>query len=168
MKTLIAYATRQGSTERSARALAEALAKADGREVAVKDARAVGQRDIEAFDSFVVGSSIMAGQWKGSAKRLCRKLAMTDKPVAVFVSAGGVINGPRPGDGQPTEPKPLAEREAEAIKLFVEPVVGQIGVAPCAVAAFGGRMTMFGRQMFDSWDGARVAAWAAELVEALK
>lgn len=169
MKTLIAYATRYGSTARSAELLAEVIGKAGVNDVTVMDARKVNRAKIAEFDAFVVGSSIAMGRWKGSAKRLLPKLATTGKPVAVFVTAGGVLSGRDPGS-DPAAPvtKPLEQRESEAIERYLRPATSAAGLKPVAEAAFGGRMAMFGKEQFDNWDGQRIKSWGSDLAEKLR
>lgn len=172
MKIFIAYATRWGSTAKSAGLLADEL-KARGHETLAADARGyggiLGGRPLDGYDAYVLGSSVAAGQWKGAAKRLLPKLARTGKPVAVFVSAGGVIHGREPGsdpDAPPTEP--LEARVAKAVALYIDGPCAKAGLKPASAAAFGGRMAMFGKEMFDSWDPEPIKAWAAELDGILK
>jgi len=167
MKLLVAWATRQGSTRASAIVLARAISELPGIEAEERNAARVGTGDLSAYDGFVVGSSIMAGMWKGSAKRLVAKLGKAGKSVAVFVSAGGVLNGKKPGAAPDAPPEgTIPERQAEAVALFLDPVLAKLGVRPVAKTAFGGRMTMFGKLMFDSWDADLVKAWAPELAKA--
>ena len=140
MKLLVAWATRQGSTRASAVVLARALSALPGIEAEERDAARVGSRDFAAYDGFVVGSSIAAGMWKGSAKRLVAKLGKAGKPVAVFASAGGVMTGRKPGSAPDAPPEgSIAERQAQAVKLYVDPVLAKLGVTPVAKSAFGGR-----------------------------
>jgi len=169
MKTLIAYATRYGSTTRTAGLLAEVIGKAAANDVTVMDARKVSRATIEGFDAFVVGSSIAMGRWKGSAKKLLPKLAATGKPVAVFVTAGGALSGREPGS-DPTAPvtKPLEQREGEAIERYLRPAAEAAGLKPVAEAAFGGRMVMFGKEQFDNWEGERIKAWGSTLASKLR
>jgi len=168
MKTCITYGTRWGSTRKTAELLAVCLREADGRQVDVVDARNLGRKKLALYDGFIVGSSIAAGMWKGAPKRLLKTLAGLGKPVAVFVSAGGVIYGRAP-DSAPDAPATgtLAEREAKAIGLYIEPVCGKAGLKPVATAAFGGRMSMFGKEKFDSWDAEPIRAWAGKLTGVL-
>lgn len=169
MKTLIAYSTRWGSTAKTARLVADTLKEADGRDVEVLDARKVGRRELEAYDAFVVGSSIAAGQWKGPARRLLARLAAAGKPTAVFVTAAGVLSGKEPGS-DPDAPAQgtLAERQAKAVGLYVDPAAAKAGLEPVAKSAFGGRMAFFGKVMIDNWEAEPVAAWSRELAARLR
>lgn len=169
MKTLIAYATRYGSTTRTAELLAEVLGEAEANDVTLMDARKASRARMEDFDAFVVGSSIAMGRWKGSAKKLLPRFAATGKPVAVFVTAGGVLSGREPGsDPEIPVTKPLEQRESEAIERYLRPAVEAAGLRPVAEAAFGGRMAMFGKEQFDNWDGERIRAWGSILAGKLR
>jgi menaquinone-dependent protoporphyrinogen IX oxidase len=167
MKTLVIYGTRRGSTARSAELIAETLrgAKVDAKAI---DARRARRRILDEADSFVLGSSIAMGRWKGSARRLLPRLAACGKPTAVFVTAAGTLSGMKPGEesrGTVTTVAPAGV--SEAISKYIDPVVTEAGLHPVAVAAFGGRMAMFGREFVNNWDGQSVASWAAGLPRVL-
>ena len=168
MKTCIAYGTRWGSTRKTAELLAVCLRDADGRQVDVVDSGKLGSRQLSSYDNFIIGSSIAAGMWKGGPKRLLKKLAGLGKMVAVFVTAGGVIHGQEPGS-VPDAPAvgTLAEREAKAIGLYIDPACEKAGLKPVAKSAFGGKMSMFGKERFDSWDAEPIRGWAAVLAGVL-
>ncbi len=156
-------------TERTARLIAETLKEADGREAHVLDARKVGAKLIAEYESFVVGSSIAAGQWKGPARRLLARLAAAGKPTAVFVTAAGVLSGKKPGSAPDAPPEgTLAERQAKAVGLYVDPAAAKAGLEPVAKSAFGGRMAFFGKVMIDNWEAEPVTAWARELAGLLR
>ena len=168
MNTLIAYGTRKGASRRTAELIAETLTKVDGRSCVVLDAARVGRNELTSADSIVIGSSIAIGRWKPSAKRLLRKAAATGKPVAVFVSAAGMLSGKDPSDPDAELKGTLAEREAEAMAKYIDPIAAKAGVRPVAQAAFGGRMEMFCKVMFDNWDPEPITAWATDLAGKLR
>jgi menaquinone-dependent protoporphyrinogen IX oxidase len=166
MKILVTYGTRWGATEKTARLMADVINQSGTHSAEAISAARVAARSLAAFDAFVVGSSIAAGQWKGSAKRMVHKLAGTGKPVAAFVCAAGVLSPPKaeaPGETPP--PSTLAEREAQAVALYVDTVCAKAGLDPVAKGAFGGKMTMFGKVIIDNWDAEPVKAWTRDLVE---
>jgi len=169
MKTLVIYGTRYGSTTRSAELVAETLRSQQGVEAEVVDARRVRRQKLASSDSFVLGSSIAMGRWKGSARRMLRRLAATGRPTALFITAAGVLSGKKPGDpeGAPVT-STIQEREAEAIAKYIDPVVPPTGLKPASVAVFGGRMAFFGKEVVNNWDGERVRAWAERLPELLR
>lgn len=51
---------------------------------------------------------------------------------------------------------------------YIDPVAAKTGVRPVAQAAFGGRMEMFGKVMFDNWDPEPITAWATDLAGKLR
>ena len=169
MKTLIVYATRYGSTAKTAALIAQVLTESDGREVTVLEARKTGKAALASCDNLVIGSSIAMGRWKGSAKRLAVKAGRSGKPLAIFVSAAGVLSGKEPGS-DPAAPvtSSLEEREAKAIAQYIEPLVQAAGLAPVSKAAFGGRMVFFGKETLANWDGDRIRAWAKDLAPRLR
>lgn len=164
MKILVAYGTRWGATEKTARIVADTINQSGRHSAELCAAAKVKSGQLGAFDAYVVGSSIAAGQWKGSAKRLVRKLAGTGKPTAAFVCAAGVLN---PSSDTAAPVTTLAEREAKAIGLYVDPVCEKNGLAPLAKGAFGGKMTMFGKVIIDNWEAEPVRAWTQTLLASL-
>jgi hypothetical protein len=73
----------------------------------------------------------------------------SDKKIAFFVCSGDA------GD---------AAKDEEAKVKFIETVLANYpNVKPVATEAFGGRMKMLGRTIFDNIDLAKVEAWAEEL-----
>jgi hypothetical protein len=169
MKTLVIYATRWGSTRRSAELIAETLRGKPGASADVAAASGTGGKKLGGYDSFVLGTSIAMGRWKGSGRRMLAKLAAAGRPTALFVTAAGFLTGKNPGDPEdaPVTATP-AEIEAAAIAKYVEPVVPPTGLKPVSVRAFGGRMVMFGKELVSNWDGGAIAAWAATLPGLLK
>ncbi len=169
MKALVIYATRYGSTRRSAELIAETLRGRPGWSVDVADARGVNRRKLAAYEGFVLGSSIAMGRWKGSGRRMLSKLAATGRPTALFVTAAGFLTGKNPGDPEDVPvTKTPAEIEAGAIAKYVDPVVPATGLKPASVRAFGGRMVIFGKEMVSNWDRDAIAAWALTLPDLLK
>jgi menaquinone-dependent protoporphyrinogen oxidase len=126
-KVLIAFASKHGATEEIAVRISRAL-HASGLAADLRSAEDVD--DLPAYDAFVIGSAVYAGQWRKEAAELLEsgEPALSDKPVWLFSS------GPT-GEGDPatlmngwTLPeslKPVAER-----------------IAPEDIAFFGGKLDM--------------------------
>jgi menaquinone-dependent protoporphyrinogen oxidase len=70
-KTLIIYATRNGTTARAAGILAERLAG----EVELAEIGKSAEPDIASFDTVLVGGSIRAGRLHKDVRKLCEKHA---------------------------------------------------------------------------------------------
>jgi menaquinone-dependent protoporphyrinogen oxidase len=83
MRILVAYASKHGSTEEVARAIAARLREA-GHEIDVRDAAVV--TDLDAYDAVVVGGSLYMGRWHADARTFLRRhrAALEACPLAVF------------------------------------------------------------------------------------
>ena len=89
---LVAYATKYGSTQEVAEAVAAAL-RESGLTVAVQPAREV--RTLEGYDAVVLGAALYMYKWhKDALSFLSRhRKALAERPVAVF--ALGPVHAPR-------------------------------------------------------------------------
>ena len=119
---LVAYATKKGSTQEVAEAVAEVL-RERGLEVELRAAREV--EDVSAYAGVVVGGALYTGRWHRDARRLLRRhrAALATLPVAVFAM------GPKTA-----EPNDLA-RAREQLDRHLNKVPE---VEPVAVGIFGG------------------------------
>lgn len=83
MKTLIAYASKYGTTRDCAARLKELL----GPDTELADLNAAPKTDVSGYDRVVVGSSIYMGKLQKSARNFCKKnsAALQQKRVAFFV-----------------------------------------------------------------------------------
>jgi menaquinone-dependent protoporphyrinogen oxidase len=162
-RTLVAYASRHGSTAEIAQAIAATLAER-GLQAEARPARDV--REISGYDLVIVGSAVYMNKWQGDAvdflKRFERPLATL--PVWLFSS------GPTGG---------TAEAEAKVRELVAAqpPAPGEAGKRAARIgvrghATFGGRVddTMTG--LLERWmprgdwrDQEQVRAWAEAVAE---
>jgi menaquinone-dependent protoporphyrinogen oxidase len=126
MKVLVAYASKRGSTEEIAAAVAETL-RDSGLEVECVESGEVD--DLAPYDAVVLGSAVYVKRWRGEAKRFLRKhgKALAEMPVWVF-SSGPV--------GDPDEPQDPSWLEPPRIVKTVE----KLGVREHVV--FGGRVPL--------------------------
>jgi menaquinone-dependent protoporphyrinogen oxidase len=123
MNVLVAYASKRGSTEEIAGAVAQTL-RDGGAEVDCLSASDVD--DLDRYDAVVLGSAVYMRRWRGDARRFLRKhaKALARRPFWVF-SSGPV--------GQPGEENP-AWLEPRKIIAQAE----RLGVREHVV--FGGRV----------------------------
>ena len=89
---LVAYATKNGSTQQVADAIAETIRSAGAR-VDCLPARGV-RKTIDAFDLVVVGAPLYSGRWHRDAHRFLKRHRRELPAVAVFAM------GPRSGDAE--------------------------------------------------------------------
>jgi len=140
---LVAHATKRGSTQEVAEAVAAAL-RERGLDVEVEPAARV--EDVRAYDGVVIGGALYRGRWHRGARRLLKRqhAALATRPVAVF----GM--GPRRN-----EDEAFARSRGQ-----LERALGSVvDVRPSAVAVFGGVDREKGVDLRD-WDAIR--AWADE------
>lgn len=161
---LVAYATRMGSTEEVAQAIAEALREA-GLEAETQPAKLV--RDLAGYDAVVLGAPLYFFRWHKDARRFLRRhrRALQELPVAIFAL----------GPTEDTEEHWQGAREHLDKALAEAP-----WLSPVAVEVFGGRfeqarlwfpfslLPAMGEMPEDDlrdWDAIR--AWARDLAEKL-
>ncbi len=147
-KTLIAYETKGGATEESARKIADVLRSKYRLEVDLVDLKKQNVDDCSKYQNIIIGGGVRAGKVYDKALK-CLENDYTGKKVAFFVSSGDA--------GDP-------EKYAKAKTKFVENVLANYpNVKPVSTEAFGGRMKILGRTVLDNIDLAKVEVWAEEL-----
>jgi menaquinone-dependent protoporphyrinogen oxidase len=149
-KFLVAFATKNGSTEEVAGAIAETLSAAGW---SVDLCRASEMRaSVATWDLVVLGAPIYSGRWHRDARRFLKRHRdeLGEIPVAVF----GM--GPRSGDEDAWQRSRDQLNRALAKGSWLRPVT---------IAVFGGvdppRSRGAGRRDLRDWEAIR--AWAAEL-----
>ena len=149
-KTLVAYASKSGATEESARKIADVLRSKFQLEVNFVDLSVQNISDCSQYQNIVVGGGVRAGKVYGKALK-CLENDFTNKKVAFFVSAGQAGN---------------PETYEKAKLKFAENTLAKYpNIKPVSWEAFGGRMSILGKKIFDTIDLAKVGAWAEELGE---
>ena len=147
-RTLIAYETKGGATEESARKIADVLRSKYQLEVDLVDLKKQNISDCSQYHNIVIGGGVRGGKVYHKALK-CLENDFSGKKVAFFVSSGDA--------GDP-------EKYQQAKIKYVENVLANYpNVKPVATEAFGGRMKILGRTVWDNTDLARVEAWAEEL-----
>jgi len=147
-KTLIAYETKGGATEESARKIAEVLRSKFQLEVDLVDLKEQKAPDCAQYQNIVIGGGVRAGKVYSKALK-CLENDYRGKKAAFFVSSGNA--------GDP-------EKYQQAKVKFVENVLANYpNVKPVSTEAFGGRRKILGKTVFDNLDIAKVEAWADEL-----
>ena len=121
-KTLIAYASKHGSTQEVAEQMAETL-RGGGLDADVRPAASVV--DVAAYDAVVIGGALYMGHWHRDARRLLDRLGeeLRERPVFVF------------GMG----PMDLEQKSVEGARKQVDHALAKVpDVKPVSVAIFGG------------------------------
>lgn len=120
---LVAYATRYGSTQEIAEAVAATL-RESGLEVDIQPMRKV--RTLEGFRASVLGAPLYIGRWHKDARRFLSRHqeALTQRPVAIFTL------GPTQSD----------EKEWEGVHVQLDQELAKYPwLTPVALELFGGK-----------------------------
>lgn len=153
-KTLVLYATRRGASANTAELIGKVLNDKYSYEVDVFNINDKKEINLTKYNNIIFGSSIVMGKWKGNIKRYLKKQDLSDKMTAVFVTAGGTLN---------ELPDDRESGVKNAVKMYIDPVMVEIGVNPVSKTAFGGRFELFGKLYFDNWNKDDIEKWAEEL-----
>jgi len=147
-KTLIAYETKGGATEESSRKIADVLRSKYQLDVDLVDLTEQKVNDLSQYSNVVVGAGVRAGKVYSKALKFLEN-DFSGKKVAFFVSCGQ--------GGDP------AKCENAKVKFAEDTLSRYPKVNAIAWEAFGGKMTILGKKVFDNLDLARVEVWAEEL-----
>jgi menaquinone-dependent protoporphyrinogen IX oxidase len=148
-KTLIAYETKQGASEETARKIAEILRAKFQLEVDLVDLDEQKVTDLGQYRNVVVGGGVRMGRVYSKATKFLEN-DFTGKRVAFFASSAW---GGTPG-----------EYHDNAKKRFVENTLAKYPNIPVvSKEAFGGKIIYFKKRMVNNVDLAKAEAWALEL-----
>jgi menaquinone-dependent protoporphyrinogen oxidase len=152
---LVAYTTNSGTTEETARTIADELCK-DGTRVDVRRLEEV--TSLDAYTAAVIGAPMILG-WHRAAANFVKKneQALSRMPVAYFITAMSLTSPdgkPVPGAPVFVDPglaKPpknpgrlgLKERYTAVSNYASQPLNAAPGVKPVSVGIFGGKLEMY-------------------------
>ena len=147
-KTLIAYITKGGATEESARKIADVLRSKYQLEVDLVDLKEQKIPDLTPYQNIVVGGGVRGGRVYGKALKFLEN-DLSGKNVAFFVSSTWA--------GTP------GSYENAKVRFVEKNLAKYPKISPVSTEAFGGRIRYFRKTMVDNTDLAKVEAWAEEL-----
>ena len=151
-KTLVAYASKGGATQETAQIISEILRQKHGFMVDLSDLRK-NSVNVEDYEYVVVGGGVRGGKVYGEALKFLRQ-DFGSKKVAFFVCCGDA--------GDP-------EKHEDVCKKYLSKILSHYpNLKPIATEAFGGRMKILGKTVFDHVDKDKISIWAETLVEKLK
>jgi menaquinone-dependent protoporphyrinogen oxidase len=146
-KTLVAYESKGGATEESARKIANVLRSKYHLEVDLVNLKKQNISNCSQYHNIVIGGGVRAGKVYSKALK-CLENDFSGKKVAFFVSSGDA--------GDP-------EKYQQAKNEYVDNVLDNYpNVKPVATEAFGGKMKV----LWKTWDYTnlvKVESWAEEL-----
>ena len=148
-KTLIAYATRGGTTEDYAKAISSVLTDEFKMQVDLVNLKKSRNPDLTQYQNIIVGAGIKMLKMHKEGAQFLEKKNFREKNVGIFLSS-------------------LVPRD-EAIKKYVDVILQKnTTLKPIAVEVFGGRMRMFGRTSQDMTDIEKAKEWARKISEHLR
>ena len=154
-RTLVTYASKRGSTQEVAAAIAASL-RAAGHDVDLLSAEAAAVAGPDGYDSVVIGGSLYVGRWHADACRFVRRhrAALDRLPLAVFALG----------------PRTLEAEDVAGSRKQLAGALKRLGIAPRLVTVFGGAVDPaklhfpFNRMPeSDVRDWQAIDAWAAEV-----
>ena len=143
-KTLVAYASKSGATEQTAQTIADVLRSKYQLEVDLINLRKAFPA-VAPYKNVIVGAGVRGGKVYGEALEFLKE-DFGDRKVAFFVCCGGA------GD-----PK---NYEDSCNKYVINVLTNYPNLKPVASEAFGGRMKILGKTIFDNIDSSKIRAWA--------
>ena len=151
---LVAYATKHGTTEEVAKAVAEEL-RGLGLEVELRELRKV--RELEGHRAVVIGAPLYAGRWQKDARKFLKRHGkeLAEHPVAVFALG----------------PLKLTEEDLASSRTQLDRALALApDLRPATVEVFGGaidpaklRFPFNRMQAADARDWDTIRAWARSL-----
>jgi len=148
-KTLIAYATRGGTTEEYAKAISSVLTDEFKMQADLVNLKKVRNPDLTQYQNIIVGAGIKMFRMHKEGAEFLEKKNFGEKNVGIFLSS-------------------LVPRD-EAIKKYVDVILQKnTTLKPIVVEVFGGRMRIFGRTSQDMTDIEKAKEWTRKIAEHLR
>ena len=146
-KTLVAYATKGGTTEEYSKAIAKVL-RDNKWQVDVVNLKKNHNPDLAPYRNVIVGSGIKMQRMHGDGRRFLEK-DFGDKKVAVFLSS--------------------LEPRDEAIEKYIEKILDKNKkLKPVDIEVFGGRMRFLGKTREDKMDVDKAKEWVQKIISAFQ
>jgi menaquinone-dependent protoporphyrinogen oxidase len=160
MRVLVVWASKYGSTQEIAEAIADVL-RDRGLDVDLLTVEDVG--DVAAYDAVVVGSAVYAGHWLKPARELVDRLAPVIATRRVWLFSSGPIGDPPMPEEDPVDVQDIRERtNAVHHRVFAGKLVKQ-------QLSFGEKAIVMALRApegdFRDWTAIR--QWASEIADVL-
>ena len=146
-KTLVAYATKGGTTEEYSKAIAKVL-RDNKWQVDVVNLKKNHNPDLAPYRNVIVGSGIKMQRMHGDGRKFLEK-NFGDRKVAIFLSS--------------------LEPRDEAIEKYIEKILDKNKkLKPVDIEVFGGRMRFLGKTREDKMDVDKAKEWAQKIISAFQ
>ena len=146
-KTLVAYATKGGTTEEYANAIATVF-RDNKWQVDVVNLKKDHNPDLTPYRNVIVGSGVKIQRLHGDGRKFLEK-DFGSRNVAIFLSS--------------------LEPRDEALKKYIEKILDKnTKLKPVAIEVFGGRMRFLGKTREDKMDIGKAKEWAQKIISAFQ
>jgi menaquinone-dependent protoporphyrinogen oxidase len=146
-KTLVAYATKGGTTEEYSKAIAKVL-RDNKWQVDVVNLKKNHNPDLAPYRNVIVGSGIKMQRMHGDGRKFLEK-NFGDRKVAIFLSS--------------------LEPRDEAIEKYIEKILDKNKkLKPVDIEVFGGRMRFLGKNREDKMDVDKAKEWVQKIISAFQ
>ena len=148
-KTLIAYATRGGTTEDYAKAIGSVFTDEFKIQIDLVNLKKNKNPDLTPYRNIIVGAGIKIFRMHKEGSNFLEKTDFGDRKIMIYLSS-------------------LVPRD-KAIEKYVDVILQKnANLKPLAVEVFGGRMRLFGKTSQDMVDIEKAKAWARKIAEQLQ
>ena len=146
-KTLVAYATKGGTTEEYSKAIAKVL-RDNKWQVDVVNLKKNHNPELTPYRNVIVGSGIKMQRMHGDGRKFLEK-NFGDRKVAIFLSS--------------------LEPRDEAIEKYIEKILDKNKkLKPVDIEVFGGRMRFLGKTREDKMDVDKAKEWVQKIISAFQ
>ncbi len=146
-KTLIAYASKVGATEKTAKKIAEVLQQKYGLQVDLVNLHKQSAPSLEAYGNIIVGTGVQKGEVYEETRAFLGS-NFANKQVAYFTCSGYIY--PKTYD--------------ETVAMYITAELAKYPqFKPVATESFGGYLKILGLSLSRKMDMAKVEAWAEGL-----
>ncbi|MGD8543772.1 MAG: flavodoxin domain-containing protein [Candidatus Bathyarchaeota archaeon] len=146
-KTLVAFASKGGATKEASEIIADALKEKHKFTVDLVNLKKKSP-NLEEYDNIVIGSGVRNGKVYDKALKFLKQ-DFGDRKIAFFVCSGDA--------GDPNK------YEEAYTKYITDVLANYPNIRTVAAEAFGGRMKMLWKTVFNNFDPAKIRAWAEKL-----
>ena len=147
-KTLIAYTSKVGATEKTAKKIAEVLQAKYGLQVDLVNLRKQSAPSLDAYRNIVVGTGVQKGEIYDETRAFLSSNNFANKQLAYFTCSGYIY------------PKTYEETVA---RYITGELANYPKLKPIATESFGGYLKILGLPVSRKMDMAKVEAWAEGL-----
>ena len=146
-KTLVAFASKGGATKEESEIIADVLKEKYKFTVDLVNLKK-NSPNLEEYDNIVIGGGVRNGKVYDEALKFLKQ-DFGDREIAFFVCSGDA--------GDPNK------YEEACTKYITDVLANYPNVKTVATEAFGGRMKMLWKTVFDNFNPAKIRAWAEKL-----